>query len=230
MPHPEQWTRLSRCALRACSSSPPRIRRVTADEVRATLQQPRLSAAPGVSDAVAARIASLIPQLLLISQQRTDTDRQIERGLEALAESLDDEPCEHRDVVILRSLPGVGRIVAATMLTEAAGPLAERDYFTLRAHSGTAPVTKRSSNAPSWCTCATPARIACATPSIIGRVAVFSTMRPPARTTIVCGHVATAMHARSGASPTAGFGSSLLCCNRAPSTNPSRFETVNVAC
>jgi len=142
--HPEQWTRLSRVRIaRVLKQS--HIRRVTADEVRTTLQQPRLSAAPGVSDAVAARIASLIPQLLLISQQRTDTDRQIERGLDALAESLDGEPCEHRDVVILRSLPGVGRIVAATMLTEAAGPLAERDYFTLRAHSGTAPVTKRSS-------------------------------------------------------------------------------------
>jgi transposase len=35
-------------------------------------------------------------------------------------------------------------MVAATMLTEAAGPLAARDYATLRAHAGTAPVTKRS--------------------------------------------------------------------------------------
>ena len=35
-------------------------------------------------------------------------------------------------------------MVAATMLSEATGPLAERDYPTLRAHSGTAPVTKRS--------------------------------------------------------------------------------------
>lgn len=142
--HPDQWPRLSRSRIaRVLKQS--RIRRVTADDVRTALQQRRLSAAPGVSDAVAARIASLIPQLLLNSQQRTDTDRQIERGLDALAESVDGEPCEHRDVVILRSLPGVGRIVAATMLTEAAGPLAERDYFTLRAHSGTAPVTKRSS-------------------------------------------------------------------------------------
>ncbi len=30
------------------------------------------------------------------------------------------------------------------MLTEAAGPVAERDYPTLRAHTGTAPVTQRS--------------------------------------------------------------------------------------
>ena len=35
-------------------------------------------------------------------------------------------------------------MVTATMLTEAAGPLAARDYDTLRAHAGTAPITKRS--------------------------------------------------------------------------------------
>ena len=54
------------------------------------------------------------------------------------------EASEHRDVEILQSLPGVGRIVAATMLTDATGPLADRDYATLRAHAGAAPVTKRS--------------------------------------------------------------------------------------
>jgi transposase IS116/IS110/IS902 family protein len=35
-------------------------------------------------------------------------------------------------------------MVTATMLTEATGPLAARDYPTLRAHAGTAPITKRS--------------------------------------------------------------------------------------
>ena len=66
--------------------------------------------------------------------------------LETLAggEAREGEPREHRDVEILRSLPGVGRMVTATMLTEAAGPLAARDYATLRAHAGTAPITKRS--------------------------------------------------------------------------------------
>ena len=72
--------------------------------------------------------------------------RQIEHCLERLAAAPSEgEPREHRDVIILRSLPGVGRTVAATMLTEAAGPLAARDYPTLRAHGGTAPITKRSS-------------------------------------------------------------------------------------
>ena len=51
---------------------------------------------------------------------------------------------EHRDVTILRALPGVGRLVAATVLAEASRPLAERDYQTLRTHAGSAPVTRRS--------------------------------------------------------------------------------------
>ena len=51
---------------------------------------------------------------------------------------------EQRDVTILRSLPGVGRIVLATLLAEATDALRRRDYHALRSLSGVAPVTKRS--------------------------------------------------------------------------------------
>lgn len=144
-PHPDAWRHLARRrispALRAH-----RIRRLTADDIVATLRQPTLSVAPGVAEAVATRIASLVPRLLLVHQQRTTAERQIDRLLEKLAQAAvaDGELREHRDVEILRSLPGVGRMVTATMLTEATGPLAERDYPTLRAHTGVAPITKRS--------------------------------------------------------------------------------------
>jgi transposase len=49
-----------------------------------------------------------------------------------------------RDVAILKSLPGIGRINLATLLAEASGPLSRRDYQALRTLSGVAPVTKRS--------------------------------------------------------------------------------------
>jgi transposase len=62
----------------------------------------------------------------------------------AAVDPVEGEPREHRDVEILRSLPGVGRMVTATMLSEAAGPVADRDYPTLRTYGGAAPVTKRS--------------------------------------------------------------------------------------
>jgi transposase len=144
-PHPDAWAQLPRRRLQSALRAH-RIRRWTAEEVVTALRQPRLSAAAGVADAVATRIASLVPQLALIHRQRPTAERQIDQVLATLAtpDATDGEPHEHRDVEILRSLPGVGRMVTATMLAEAGGPLADRDYATLRSHAGTAPVTKRS--------------------------------------------------------------------------------------
>src|SRR6185503_9103645 len=94
----------------------------------------------------AVRLSALIPQLQVVYDQRLTAERRMDRLLARLAAGADPhaESPAHRDVEILQSLPGVGRIVAATMLTEATGALAARDYATLRAHAGAAPVTKRS--------------------------------------------------------------------------------------
>jgi transposase len=145
-PHPDAWRSLARRRI-ASALRAHRIRRLTVDEVVRAVEQPRLTVAPGVADAVAIRITALMPQLLVVHEQRTLAARQADRLLDQLAsrgEAPEDERREHRDVEILQSLPGVGRIVAATMLTEAAGPMTDRDSFTLRTFAGTAPVTKRS--------------------------------------------------------------------------------------
>jgi transposase len=122
------------------------IRRVTAADVHAHLQRPALPVAPGVTEAASSHVALLLPQLHLLQQQRRACAPQIEQLLQRLAERPDAaEPHrEHRDVTILRSLPGVGRTVAATMLAEASGPLAARDYHALRTQTGVAPVTQAS--------------------------------------------------------------------------------------
>jgi transposase len=123
-----------------------RIRRFSAKELAAELKTPPLQVAPGVVEAATRHIARLIPRLRLVHQQRADCGREIDTLLDQLAPEGDAEGqnCEHRDVQILRSLPGVGRVVAATMLAEASQPLAERNYHALRAHAGVAPVTKQS--------------------------------------------------------------------------------------
>ena len=142
--HPATWPRLSRRRI-ASALRDHRIRRVTVEDVMAALRGPRLRAAAGVADAVGVRIAILIPQLLLVHDQFRATAHQIDRLLEHLAaDDVPGQPREHRDAKILQSLPGVGRVVAATMLTEACGPLAARDYPMLRTLVGVAPVTKRS--------------------------------------------------------------------------------------
>jgi len=123
-----------------------RIRRVAAADLRAQLRRPPLPAAPGVVEAASAHVALLVPRLRLLHDQRQQCARRIEQLLAELAQAAppgEDRP-EHRDVTILRSLPGVGRTVTATMLAEASRPLAERDYHALRAHAGLAPVTKQS--------------------------------------------------------------------------------------
>jgi transposase len=120
-----------------------RIRRLPAETVHAALQVPPLRVAPGTLDAASAHIAVLLPRLRLVHEQRHRTvGARIDAVLAALGQA--DGAGEHRDVTILRSLPGVGRLVAATVLAEAARLLAERDYQTLRAQAGAAPITRQS--------------------------------------------------------------------------------------
>src|SRR5262249_44735014 len=81
--------------------------------------------------------------LRLVHDQRHRTvGQRLDAVLAELAEG--DIAGQHRDVTVLRSVPGVGRLVAATVLAEAARPLAERDYQTLRAQARAAPTTRQS--------------------------------------------------------------------------------------
>ena len=126
-----------------------RIRRFDTETVLGTLRTAPLSVAPGTGEAASAHAALLLPRLRLVREQRRACEQRIEAllaRLEAL-ESTEPRPgpsAGPRDVQILRSLIGVGIRVTAIMLTEAAQPLAERDYGALRAHAGVAPVTHQS--------------------------------------------------------------------------------------
>lgn len=125
-----------------------RIRRITAPEVLRLLRQPALAVAPGTAEAAAAHIRALAERLTLVNRQIREAHRRLDGLCAKLAgddqENAPGQQTEQRDVTILRSLPGVGRIVLATLLTEAAEPLRRRDYRALRSLSGVAPVTKRS--------------------------------------------------------------------------------------
>ena len=137
-PTPSAAAQLPRAAIRTILTRY-RIRRVDADAVRAVLRAPALPVAPGTVQAAQRQLTVLLPRLRLVHQQRAECATLIEGLLEQLADQQ-----EHRDVPILRSLPGVGRVVAATMLAEAGRLLAARDYHGLRTHAGVAPITKQS--------------------------------------------------------------------------------------
>jgi transposase len=123
-----------------------RIRRLAADDVLTQLHAPPLATPPGVIDAVRTHLSLLLPQIRVLADQR----KRCADHVDSLLHELETEPAaegdcrEHRDVTILRSLPGVGRKVLATMLAEASRPLAARDCRTLRLWAGTAPVTSWS--------------------------------------------------------------------------------------
>ena len=126
-----------------------RVRRIDAEAVRETLREPAVSVAAGTTEAAIAHLEVVFSQLALVTRQLTRAYREIDRLTQALARAAtasEDEPGKQgqRDVEILSSLPGVGRIVLATLLAEAHDPLQRRDYQALRCLSGTAPVTRRS--------------------------------------------------------------------------------------
>jgi transposase len=124
-----------------------RIRRFDAAEVLRILRQQPLTVAPGTVEAATAHIRTVAARLRLVNEQIKEAEHQLDKlcaAIEAAAETTPGQMSEQRDMAILRSMPGLGRITIATLLAEACEPLRRRDYHVLRALSGQAPVTRRS--------------------------------------------------------------------------------------
>ena len=140
-PTPQAAAAVSRRAV-AAALRRHRIRRLDVDAVMAALKAP----APRVSEATVAAaeqaVRRLLPRLRLAHAQRQECGHRIDEVLEGL--EAPGEGGQHSDAAILRSLPGVGRIVVARMLTEGAEAIRRRDLTRLRALGGSAPVTQRS--------------------------------------------------------------------------------------
>ena len=121
-----------------------RIRRVTADGVVKTLQELKLFVAPGVTEAAVLRIRTLIPQLRALREQLRLVDKQITEMLDSMTGDGEEQSSEQRDAAILMKLPGVGKIVASTLIAEASELLRTRDYHQMRAIAGVAPITRQT--------------------------------------------------------------------------------------
>lgn len=125
-----------------------RIRRIDAAEALRMLRHAPLSVAAGVAEAATAHISAVAARLRLVNEQTKEADRKLDELCARLepptSENAPGQINEQRDVTILRSFPGLGRINLATLLVEAAQSLRQRDYDALRALSGQAPVTRRS--------------------------------------------------------------------------------------
>src|SRR4029453_6508725 len=90
--------------------------------------QPPVMGAPGTTEAAKAHLGVLVARLRLINRELRRCHHRLDALCDELAgEDLGPENSEgqirgQRDVTILRSLPGVGRIVLATLLAEASQP------------------------------------------------------------------------------------------------------------
>ncbi|HEY6293420.1 MAG TPA: IS110 family transposase [Terriglobia bacterium] len=150
-PLPGKATRLSQTRI-ARVLSRHRIRRLNAQQVHAALSSAPLRLAPGAAEAASEHALLLRPRLRLLQQQRLEIAQRLQALLEDLAGPENaGSPSEHRDAEVLLSLPGVGRQIAATMLSEASQAIAERDYHALRCYAGAAPITKRSGKKMTVC-------------------------------------------------------------------------------
>jgi transposase len=121
-----------------------RIRRFDAAQALAILRQQPLRLVPGTVEAATAHIRTMIARLRLSNEQIKQAERRLDELGAAIEASAPGQICEQRDVAILRSFPGLGRINIAALLAEACQPLRQRDYHVLRLLSGSAPVTRRS--------------------------------------------------------------------------------------
>jgi transposase len=122
-----------------------RIRRVDAETVLRTLQEPAIKVADGVVEAASIHMRSLVARLRVLNRELREADRKLDELCTVVGETATSGEClQRQDVVILKSMPGIGRINLATLLSEGSGPLSNRDYQGLRTLCGAAPVTKRS--------------------------------------------------------------------------------------
>ena len=140
-PHPKAAGKLTPVSLAKLLKAH-RIRRYNAADILSALRVQPLPLALGVTEAVSEHVLLELPRLRLLQQQRKDVSRRIEKLLEEF--QTPGQHAEHHDAAILLSWPGVGPIVAATMLAEASQPLAQRDYHALRSYTGIAPITRQS--------------------------------------------------------------------------------------
>lgn len=140
-PTPDKARRLRRTTI-ASFLKRAHIRRYDADQVVSVLRQRPVTVQAGAVTAATAHIETLVARTRLVNQQLAHARLQLDELTAKLVGAIEGQ--EQHDAAILRSLPGVGRIVLATLLAEAWEPLQRRDYHALRNLCGVAPVTRRS--------------------------------------------------------------------------------------
>ena len=98
-----------------------RIRRVDADAVLCTLREPAIKVADGVAEAASIHLRSLVARLRVVNRELRAAEDQLEKFCTSVreTEAASGECLRRQDILILRSMPGIGRINLAALLCEA---------------------------------------------------------------------------------------------------------------
>jgi transposase len=123
-----------------------RIRRMDAETALGILKEPAIKVADGVAEAASIHLRSLIARLRVVNCELREAEHKLDEICAVIGETgaASGVCLQRQDIMILRSMPGIGRINLAALLSEGSGPLSSRDYPALRTLCGAAPVTRRS--------------------------------------------------------------------------------------
>ncbi|MCC8936595.1 IS110 family transposase [Bradyrhizobium sp. Arg68] len=122
-----------------------RVKRWTADTLLTHLRSTPVSVAAGVTEACVVHCQLILGRLRLVMQQMKLAMKELERLCSAVAELPSATGISPQaDPEILRSMPGIGTIVLAALLSEGHDAIVRRDAQALRGLSGVVPVTRRS--------------------------------------------------------------------------------------
>ncbi|TIP83626.1 MAG: IS110 family transposase [Mesorhizobium sp.] len=124
-----------------------KVKKWTAETLLAQLRRTPIVVAAGIAKACVAHCKLILARLRLVMDQAKNAMKQLERLCSAVAElppptESVGEQC--RAPEILRSMPGVGPIVLAALLSEGHDAIMRRDAQALRALAGVVPVTRRT--------------------------------------------------------------------------------------
>ena len=120
------------------------VRRVDAKEALGMLRREKIKLSKATVESCVAHISSIVERVEVADRQIKETEDSIGKVIETMNEKLRTEGAGPTDIEILRSIPGVGDVVLATLIAEGWDMIRRRDFRALRCLGGTAPVTKQS--------------------------------------------------------------------------------------
>ena len=121
-----------------------RVRSVDAKAALGMLRGEKMNVNKAIVESCVWHIKSIVERMKVVNRQLGEIKDSIGKVIETMDSKLNAEGEEPTDIEILRSIPGVGDIVLATLIAESWDLIRRRDRRALRCLGGTAPVTRQS--------------------------------------------------------------------------------------